>query len=101
MYMKESWQKRNYSLKECFNFFFTIKTDILHVGFLFSYGYSAEPRVYLGIPFTRVTVDLDSWPPMVGAERTKIFDFDNPRLLEKALSGKELYRKLLLHTKKY
>ena len=39
-------------------------------------------------------------PPMVGAEGTKIFDFDNPRLLEKALSGTELHRKLLLLTKK-
>ena len=38
---------------------------------------------------------------MVGAEGTKIFDFDNPRLLEKALSGKELHQKLLLLTKKY
>ena len=36
---------------------------------------------------------------MVGAEGMKIFDFDNPRLLEKALSGKELHRKLLLRTK--
>ena len=36
---------------------------------------------------------------MVGAEGTKIFDFDNPRLLEKALMGKELYQKLLLLTK--
>ena len=31
----------------------------------------------------------------------KIFDFDNPRSLEKALSGKELHRKLLLLKKKY
>ena len=29
---------------------------------------------------------------MVGAEGTKKNYFDNPRLLEKALSGKELYR---------
>ena len=29
---------------------------------------------------------------MVGADGTKIFDFDNPRSLEKALSGKELHR---------
>ena len=50
---------------------------------------SAEPRVYLGIPFTRVTVN------------SKIFDFDNPRSLEKAISGKELHRKLLLLTKNY
>ena len=38
-----------------------------------------------------------------GAEEgTKIFDFDNPRLveLEKALSGIELHRKLLPLTKK-
>ena len=64
-------------------------------------NYSAEPRVYLGIPFTRVTVNLrlvtPSRPPlphpMVGAEGRKIFDFDNPRSLEKALSGKELHRK--------
>ena len=54
---------------------------------------SAEPRVYLGIPLTRVT--------MVWAEGTKIFDFDNPTLLEKALPGKELHQKLLLLTKKY
>ena len=40
-------------------------------------------------------------PLMVGAEGMKIFDFDNPRLLEKALSGKELHQKLLLLTKKY
>ena len=32
---------------------------------------------------------------MVGAEGMKIFDFDNTRLLEKALSGTELHRKLL------
>ena len=38
---------------------------------------------------------------MVGAERTKIFYFDNSRSLEKALSGTELYRKLLVLTKKY
>ena len=38
---------------------------------------------------------------MVGAEGTKIFDSDNPRCLEKALSGKELHQKLLLLTKKY
>ena len=38
---------------------------------------------------------------MVGAERTKIFDFDNSRSLEKALSGTELHRKLLVLTKKY
>ena len=38
---------------------------------------------------------------MVGAKETKIFDFDNPRLLEKTLSGKELHRKLLLLTRKY
>ena len=31
----------------------------------------------------------------------KFFDFDNPRSLEKALSGKELHRKLLLLTKKF
>ena len=31
----------------------------------------------------------------------KFSDFDNPRSLEKALSGKELHRKLLLPTKKY
>ena len=37
---------------------------------------------------------------MVGAERTKIY-FDNSRSLEKALSGTELYRKLLVLTKKY
>ena len=37
---------------------------------------------------------------MMGAEGTKIFDFDNPRSLEKALSGKELYRKLLLKSTK-
>ena len=36
---------------------------------------------------------------MIGAERTKMFDFDNSRLLEKALKGKRLYRKLLLLTK--
>ena len=29
--------------------------------------------------------------PHGGAEGTKIFDFDNPRLLEKALLGKELH----------
>ena len=38
---------------------------------------------------------------MVGAEGTKIFDFDNPRSLEKTLLGKELHEKLLLLTKKY
>ena len=38
---------------------------------------------------------------MVGAEGTKVFDFDNPRSLEKTLSGTELRRKLLLRTKKY
>ena len=38
---------------------------------------------------------------MVGAEGTKIFDFDNPTSLEKALPGKELHQKLLLLTKKY
>ena len=42
-----------------------------------------------------------SEPPMVGAEGTEIFDFGNPRLLEKTLSGTELHRKLLLHTTKY
>ena len=36
---------------------------------------------------------------MVGNEGTKIFDFDNPTSLEKALSGKELHWKLLLLTK--
>ena len=39
-------------------------------------------------------------PPMVGAEGMKISDFDNPRLLEETLSGKDLHRKLLLFTKK-
>ena len=39
--------------------------------------------------------------PMVGAERMKIFVFDNPRLLEKALLGKKLHRKLLFLAKKY
>ena len=38
---------------------------------------------------------------LVGAEGTNILDFDNPRSLEKVLSGKELHRKLLLLTKKY
>ena len=38
---------------------------------------------------------------MVGAKGTKMFDFDNPRLLEKALSVTELHQKLLLLTKKY
>ena len=38
---------------------------------------------------------------MVEAEGTKIFDFANPRSLEKALSGEELHWKLLLLTKKY
>ena len=37
---------------------------------------------------------------MVGAKGMKIFDFDNPRSLEKALSGKQLDRKLLVPTKK-
>ena len=32
----------------------------------------------------------------MGTEKMKIFDFDNPRLLEKTLSGKELHQKLLL-----
>ena len=41
-----------------------------------------------GIPFTCVT--------MVGAEGKKRFDFDNPRLLEKTLLGKELHQQLLL-----
>ena len=40
-------------------------------------------------------------PPMERAEGIKKFDFDNPRLLEKALSGTELHWKLLLLTKKY
>ena len=31
---------------------------------------SAAPRVYLGIPFTRVTINLDQWP-RVGAEGRK------------------------------
>ena len=35
---------------------------------------------------------------MVGAEGTKFFGFDNPRSLEKVLSGTELHRKLLLLT---
>ena len=38
---------------------------------------------------------------MVGTEGTRMFDFDNPRSLEKALSGKELHRKLLLVAEKY
>ena len=38
---------------------------------------------------------------MVRVEETKNFGFGNPRLLEKALSGTELHRKLLLLTKKY
>ena len=37
---------------------------------------------------------------MEGAEGTKAFDFDNPRPLEKVLSGTELHRKLLLLTEK-
>ena len=37
----------------------------------------------------------------LGAEGTKIFDFDNPGSLEKALSGTESHRKLLLLTEKY
>ena len=40
-------------------------------------------------------------PRMVEVEGTNIFDFDNPRSLEKALPGKELHRQLLLLTKKY
>ena len=44
---------------------------------------------------------LSSSPSMAGAEWTKNFDFDNPRSLEKTLSGKELHRKLLLIIKKY
>ena len=39
--------------------------------------------------------------PHGGAEVTKFFNFDNLGLLEKALSGKELHRKLLLLAKKY
>ena len=39
--------------------------------------------------------------PMVGTEGTKIFDFDDPGLLEKALLGKELHQKLVLLTRKY
>ena len=35
---------------------------------------------------------------MMGAEETKNFDFDSPGLMEKALSGTELHRKLLLLT---
>ena len=31
-------------------------------------------------------------PPITGAEGRKIFDFGNPRSLEKALPGKELHR---------
>ena len=54
-----------------------------------------------GIPFTDGIVNLDWWPAMLGAEGMKIFDFDNPRSLEKALSGTELHQKLLLLTKKY
>ena len=37
---------------------------------------------------------------MLGAEEIKIFDFDKPRSLQKALSGKELHRKLLHLLKK-
>ena len=33
---------------------------------------------------------------MLGAEGMKIFDFDNPRSLEKAFSGKELHQKFYL-----
>ena len=39
-------------------------------------------------------------PVMVGAEGMKSFDFENRRSLEKALSGTESHRKLLLLTKK-
>ena len=56
-------------------------------------------NIYLGIPIACVTVNLV--PPMTGAEGKKIFDFDNPRLLEKALLQKELHQKLLLLTKNY
>ena len=35
------------------------------------------------------------------AEGMKNFDFNNPKSLEKALSGKELHPKLLVFTKKY
>ena len=54
----------------------------------------------------RLVTPLHSTPPththtMVGAEGTIIFYFDYPRSLEKALSGKELHRKLLLLSKKY
>ena len=41
---------------------------------------------------------------MVGPKGTKLIDkvdSDNPRSLEKALSGTELHQKLLLLTKKY
>ena len=55
---------------------------------------STKPSVYLRIfPFTGVTVN--------SLEGTNIIDFDNPRSLEKTLSGKELYRKLLQLTEKY
>ena len=41
--------------------------------YLFIYICSVEPRVYMGIPLTRVTVNLDKWPPppMVGARGQK------------------------------
>ena len=45
----------------------------------------------MGILFTHVTLNVDKWPPIVGAEGMKKFDFDNPRSLEKALSGFKKY----------
>ena len=67
----------------------------------FKVHFQYRPQSILGDTIYSCYYKLRLVTPMVGAEGTKIFDFDNPRSLEKALSGKKLHRKLLLLTKKH
>ena len=67
----------------------------------FKVHFQYRPQSILGDTIYSCYYKLRLVTPMVGAEGTEIFDFDNSRSLEKALSGKKLHRKLLLLTKKH
>ena len=56
--------------------------------------FSAEPRVYLGIPFTCVTVNLDLWLPHGGGWGDENFWFWQPKIAGKCASGNRITLKI-------
>ena len=100
VYLGGSWYNHNagnnYINDNCINKWSNVYNAVPNPEYIWIFG----DTVYSCYCKFRLVTHPPSSPNPHG-EETKMFDFDNPRLLEKALPGTELHRKLLLLTKKY